>query len=147
MQVDVTVEAEIAAPVDRTAAFVADPANDTRWISGIMSAETMTDGDFGPGTRVRRVARFLGRHFDYVTEVTAYVPGVSIEMTSTSGPFPLHVTYGFEPVGASSTRVTVRNRGEPKGFFKLSGGLLAAQLRRSVTRDLARLKAILEAGR
>jgi hypothetical protein len=42
------------------------------------------------------------------------------------------------------TRMTLRNRGRPKGFSKLATPLLAAAMRRAVTRDLERLKQILE---
>jgi hypothetical protein len=42
--------------------------------------------------------------------------------------------------------MTLRNRGEPAGFAKLTSGLVAAQVRRSTRKDLALLKRLLEQG-
>ena len=40
--------------------------------------------------------------------------------------------------------MTLRNRGEPSGFANLAGPLMAAQMRKSTSRDLQLLKSILE---
>jgi hypothetical protein len=41
--------------------------------------------------------------------------------------------------------MTLRNRGEPSGFAKVAGPMLAGAMRKANRKDLARLKAILEA--
>ncbi len=41
-------------------------------------------------------------------------------------------------------RMTLRNRGEPTGFAKLSAPMVAAAMRRTNREDLDRLKALLE---
>jgi hypothetical protein len=56
----------------------------------------------------------------------------------------METTYTWEPEGASSTRMTLRNRGEPVGFAKVAGPMMAAAMRRANEKDLARLKQILE---
>ena len=40
--------------------------------------------------------------------------------------------------------MTLRNRGEPSGFFRIVAPLIAAAMRRANRKDLARLKTILE---
>lgn len=40
--------------------------------------------------------------------------------------------------------MTLRNRGEPSGFSKISGPVMAAAMRRANREDLARLNQILE---
>ena len=75
MPVDVTVEEEIARPRETVAAFATDPANDTRWIKALSHARKLTDGPVAPGTRVERIASFLGREIVYVNEVVAFEPG------------------------------------------------------------------------
>jgi hypothetical protein len=41
--------------------------------------------------------------------------------------------------------MTLRNRGEPSGSFKLLGPVMVLAIRRANRKDLARLKAVLEA--
>jgi hypothetical protein len=41
--------------------------------------------------------------------------------------------------------MTLRNRGEPAGFSKVVAPLMARAMRRANTKDLARLRSILEA--
>ena len=42
--------------------------------------------------------------------------------------------------------MTLRNRGEPAGFAKVAGPVMARAMRRANGQDLRRLKAILERG-
>jgi hypothetical protein len=43
------------------------------------------------------------------------------------------------------TIMSLRNRGEPSGSFRLLGPIMALAMRRANRKDLARLKAVLEA--
>jgi hypothetical protein len=67
------------------------------------------------GTQVERVAHFLGRRIDYVMEVAELDPGRRIVLQSIKSPFPMRVTYSFEPV-AGCTRASVRVEGDAEGF-------------------------------
>jgi hypothetical protein len=65
-------------------------------------------------------------------------------MRTAEGPFPMETTYTWEAQGEGKTRMTLRNRGEPKGFAKIVGPLMASAMRRANRKDLSRLKALLE---
>ena len=59
----------------------------------------------------------------------------------------METAYTWEPVEAVRTRMTLRNRGEPAGFAKVTARVMAAAMRRANQKDLANLKRILEAPR
>jgi hypothetical protein len=42
--------------------------------------------------------------------------------------------------------MTLRNRGNPSGFSRFAAPIMRRAMRRATTKDLARLKALLEAG-
>ena len=90
------------------------------------------------------MAHFLGRRLAYTYELIEWVPGARLVMRTAEGPFPMETSYSWEAQGEGKTRMTLRNRGEPKGFSKLVGPLMAAAMRRANRKDLARLKALLE---
>lgn len=46
--------------------------------------------------------------------------------------------------GDGATRMTLRNRGEPAGFAKVSAPMMAAAMRRANRKDLEQLKRVLE---
>ena len=46
---------------------------------------------------------------------------------------------------AAVDRMSLRNRGEPSGFKKIAAPVMAGAMRRAMTKDLERLRAILEA--
>ncbi|MFT7623765.1 MAG: hypothetical protein ACI9WU_002948 [Myxococcota bacterium] len=66
-------------------------------------------------------------------------------MATAQGPFPMETTYEFEDADDSATTMRLRNRGEPTGFGKVMGPLMAHMMRRANTKDLASIKQILEA--
>lgn len=142
MGIDVTAETLVARPRDVVRSYVIDPANDTKWIGGISEARLVTEGAVDVGTRVARVASFLGKRIEYMNEVTALTDD-ELEMRSVQGPFPMHITYGFVPDG-NGTRMTVRVRGESGGFYRIAGPLLARQVRRSIGGDVERLRRLFE---
>jgi uncharacterized membrane protein len=134
---------EIARPAGEVARYMFDWRNDPEWIGGISEARLVTDGDFGIGSRVERVASFVGKRIEYVLEVEDYQPGALLAMQSVRAPFPMSVTYEVTDArGAARARVQVE--GDASGFYKLAGPLLNLQAARSIAADLRRLKALLE---
>lgn len=143
--IDVTAATTIRAPRSDVARFVVDHRNDPAWIGGISESELLGDPPVAVGSRVRRVASFMGKRIEYVNEVTALEPDARLEMRSVKSPFPMRVTYGFEDAGGG-TATSVRVEGDPSALYRLAGPLLVRQVRRSVQGDLERLREILEKG-
>ena len=137
---------EIASARPRTdvAAYAADPDNATAWYENIKAVEWQSPRPLGVGTRLAFVARFLGRRLAYTYEVVEVVPAERFVMRTAQGPFPMQTTYTWEDAGEGATRMTLHNRGEPTGFARLVGPVVAAAMRRENRKDLERLKAILE---
>jgi uncharacterized membrane protein len=134
----------VARPREEVAAYLRDPVNDPRWIGGLRSARLVTDPPVGVGSRVERVASFLGRRIEYVNEITE-LTGTRLAMRSVRSPFPMQVTYGFEDAG-QATEVSVRVEGDASRAYRLADPIMAALVRRSVRRDLRTLKRVLENG-
>jgi uncharacterized membrane protein len=144
MAVDVLTETVIRRPASEVAAYAADPDHAPDWYVNIKSVEWKTPRPLAVGSRVAFVARFLGRTLAYTYEIAEYVEGRRLAMRTSEGPFPMETTYTFEPAADGATRMTLRNRGTPAGFSRLVAPFMAAAMRRANTKDLARLKAVLE---
>jgi hypothetical protein len=166
MGVDVTVEQRIERPRDEVARFAMDPANDTRWILALDSARVLPGGpggsapggsgpggsgpgaddadEVGRGTRVERIAGFLGRRIEYVNEIEEYDPPRRLAMRSVKAPFPMTVVYEFEEVGDGATLARIRAGGDTRGFYSVAGPLLNQMVKRGIGRDLEALKDLME---
>lgn len=144
MPVDVTTEIEIDRSCEEVARFAGDPSRSPEWYSNIDSVEWRSTPPLRVGSRLAFVARFLGRRLAYTYEIVEHVAGERLVMRTTQGPFPMETTYTWRATGPRSTRMTLRNRGEPSGFTRWIAPFLAAAVRRANRKDLARLKAVLE---
>lgn len=119
MAIDVKAEVLIGRPRDDVAGFAMDADNDPIWIGGITEARTLTDPPMAKGTKVQRIASFLGKRIEYVNEVVEYDPKSLLVMRSIKGPFPMIITYDFaESDGGALARIRVQ--GEAGGFYTLA---------------------------
>jgi uncharacterized membrane protein len=143
--VDVLTEIVIDRPRDEVAAFAGDPSNAPRWYVNIKSVEWKTPPPAKVGSRIAFVAHFLGRRLAYTYELVELTEGSRLVMRTSEGPFPMETTYTWESPTAGTTRMTLRNRGEPRGFSALVAPMMASAMRRANRKDLVRLKALLEA--
>ena len=137
-------EIVIGRPCAEVAGYAADPSHAPQWYANIESVRWQTPPPVQVGSRMDFVARFLGRRLAYTYEIVDLVPGERIVMRTAQGPFPMETTYTWQPVDATGTRMTLRNRGEPSGFGRVAAPVMAAAMRRANEKDLARLKRLLE---
>ena len=145
MSVDVQTEIVIDRPVDDVAAYTIDPTNAPEWYANIDSVDWQTPPPATVGSKMTFVARFLGRRLEYTYEIAELEPGRRLIMRTAQGPFPMETTYTFAAVTETSTRMTLRNRGEPAGFSKVLAPMMQPAMRRANNKDLASIKKILEA--
>ena len=141
---DVVTETVIDRPRAEVAEYASDPDNVPRWYVNIHSVEWKTSPPLELGSGLAFVARLLGRRLAYTYEIVELVPGERLVMRTAEGPFPMETTYTWEPLGEGQTRMTLRNRGEPRGFGKWAAPLMMGAVRRANRKDLERLKSLLE---
>ena len=125
-------------------AYAADPTNAPAWYDNIESATWETDPPLRVGSRVAFVARFMGRQLTYTYEIVELVPEERLVMRTAEGPFPMETKYTWVSTAEGYTRMTLRNRGEPTGFFKLVAPIMVGAIRRANNKDLNQLKTILQ---
>ena len=92
------------------------------------------------------MAQFLGRRLVYTYEVVEFTPGRRLVMRTAQGPFPMETTYTWESVDENRTKMSLRNRGTPSGFARITEPVMTASVRRANQKDLVRLKQLLETG-
>jgi len=144
MPVDIITETIIDRPLVEVAAYAGNPDNAPAWYVNIKSVEWKTAPPLRVGSRLAFVAHFLGRRLAYTYEIVDLVPAERLVMRTAEGPFPMETTYTWAAASERSTRMTLRNRGEPRGLGKLAAPLMASAMRRANQKDLTRLKTILE---
>ncbi len=144
MSVDVRTEVLIERPVDVVAGYAGDPTNAPEWYVNIDSVDWQTGPPVALGSRMDFVARFLGRRLSYTYEIVELSLPHRLVMRTAEGPFPMETSYEWAAAGEGTTRMTLRNRGEPSGFASVAAPMMAAAMRRANSKDLANLKRLLE---
>ena len=142
--VDVSTAMVIRKPLDEVATYASNPDNAPAWYVNIKKVDWRTPRPLRVGSRVSFVARFLGRQFEYVYEITEFQFGQRLVMRTAEGPFPMETSYEWQSVDSGCTRMTLRNRGNTDGFARLLTPFMGMAVRRANEKDLVRLKSILE---
>jgi uncharacterized membrane protein len=142
--VDVQTEIVIKCPIEKVAAFASDPDNATRWYINIKAVEWKTPKPLQLGSLVAFKAKFLGKELAYTYEIVENIPNKKFIMRTADGPFPMETTYEWEKINENLTRMKLRNRGTPSGFSKLFAPFMISMMRKANTKDLIKLRSILE---
>src|SRR5215813_14235333 len=85
-------------PVEEVFAFVSNPENYPKWVSGSSDVTITSTGPIGVGTTFRSAFTFLGRRIEGEVEFTEYEPNRSYAQKTTSGPLPVESRVTFERV-------------------------------------------------
>lgn len=140
---DVTVVIERS--VSEVFRMIANYENNVRWQDGVVRATQLTPGDPGVGTRVGYTRKVMGREIDTEAEIVVFEPDARIRIQSDTAVFSYLGGYDFQ---GSGTSTTVHYRGEitTKPLLGFLGKAVAGKFGSQMSSDLARLKALLEAG-
>jgi len=123
-------------------AFVTNHDNTTKWQNGVDAV--IPDGPPNVvGSKYTEVRKFMGQEMKSVMEITAFEQDSKWAARVLKGPVPFVVTATFTAEG-SGTKMHTTVEGEPKGFFKIAGGMLESQLTKSLQEDAKTLKKLLE---
>ena len=142
--VDVTTSITSACPLAVVSDFSSNPENATRWYKNIKLSVWKSEPPLSVGSLVMFRAHFLGRSLEYTYEVSKFEKGAVLIMRTSEGPFPMETTYQWEKVSEAETLMTLRNRGEPRGFSRIVAPLMQRMMRKANEEDLLALKTILE---
>jgi hypothetical protein len=141
--VEVQTEIVIHRPMHIVSEYASNPDNAPEWYENIKSAEWKTPKPLSVGSQIAFVAFFMGKRLAYTYEVIE-LSNKRLIMKTAMGPFPMETTYEWEAIGLSSTRMTLRNKGQPSGFSKLFSPFIKVMMKKANQKDLLRLKHLLE---
>lgn len=124
-------------------AVLSDFEQNPTWQNGMVECTFLTEPPLRVGSRYRQRARFAGRDIHSTFEVIELEPGRRVKATTIEGTFPITFTRSVEPHG-EGTRVRAIVEGDASGVFRIAVPIMRAMVKRSVDRDYARLKELLE---
>jgi polyketide cyclase/dehydrase/lipid transport protein len=126
--------------------FIAVPENGPRWQESAVSTRVTTPGPVGLGSEMEHEGRWLRMRIPTTAVVTVYEPPLQYgyDITTKLFPKPSLMRYAVEPV-AEGTRLTLSNEVPGSGWTKPFEPLLQRSVQGMFERDVARLKALIEA--
>ena len=117
--VDVTTSIEILLPVGEVSQYTSNPDNAPEWYVNIKSVDWKTPKPLSVGSQIAFIAHFLGKKLSYTYEVIEMMIDKKFVMKTSEGPFPMETTYTWDKLNENTTKMTLRNKGNPVGFSKL----------------------------
>jgi uncharacterized protein YndB with AHSA1/START domain len=122
------------------------PEDTPKWSSSAVEEALTSPGPVGIGSTRRAVVRsFGGRTTTNETVVTEFEPNRKVAMRTTSAPVPFGASWSFSGV-PGGTRVDWSWSFEFTGALRLLAPAFGSYFRRSLQKDLDRLKLMMEAG-
>jgi len=145
-QVHVEAATIIKATPEQVFRFITIPENGPRWQESAVSTRVVTPGSIGLGSRMEHEGRWLGMRVPTNAVVTVYEPPLSYgyDITTKLAPKPSLMRYAVEP-DAEGTKLTLSNEASGAVWMKPIEPLLRRSIQGMFERDVARLKALIEA--
>ena len=141
--IDLETTVEIARPVPKVFAFVADQTNAPEWQDGLHEVRRLTEGPIGVGTEHEFTRRFAGREMVSRNRFVSFEEDRFVEFEIPSGWLRGRASYRTAP-SATGTSLTSRIQFRAHGPARLFESLLSRLIARDSRRDEARLKRLLE---
>ena len=119
--------------------YMTNPANLRQWQTSKTRVEVLTEGDPGPGFRVREWTKPPGgKEFEQVVEFTEFVRPSRLHTHIVEGPQPIDGTWALSPDGGG-TRVNFVAEGPLNGWMRV----LEPIVRRTIDRQFAKYHELL----
>lgn len=142
--VDVVTEIMIRCPLQKVSEYAANPDHAPEWYVNIDSVEWRTEKPLSVHSQIAFKATFLGKNLSYIYEIKEFIPEQKLVMKTANGPFPMETTYKWESMDESTTKMTLRNQGNPTGFSKWMTPIMSTMMKKANKKDLKKIKDILE---
>ena len=124
--------------------FISEPENIPRYVSGIISAQKVSEGPMGVGAQATTTAMLLGRRSVTLQTYTRFDRGQMLIRESTDGPIEYILT-DFLRLEGGGTRLRRVLVGDTRGFFAdLAAPLIRRNAQRGTDLALATLKDLME---
>jgi uncharacterized membrane protein len=137
---------EISRPAAEVFSYLDEVGRHHEWQDALVSTTVETDGPTRVGTHVVEHRSLPGGTRDISYEITEHDPPRKASFRGTTGPVRPAGTYTVDPIGESSSRITVELDLEGHGIGKLFAILARRQAAKQVPADLATFKRLLEGG-
>jgi uncharacterized membrane protein len=137
---------EINRPAEEVFAYLDELHRHSEWQSSLVSAKVETEGPTRVGTRVVERRKVPGGARDIPYEITEHEPPRKASFRGTAGPVRPVGTITVEPVGESSSRMTLELALEGRGIGKLFAIFARRQAAKEVPESHEKFKEVLESG-
>lgn len=125
--------------------FVSNPANNTQWKRGAISADWTSESPPSVGSILRESAKFMGRTMEGTSEIIAWDPPNEDGQKKVGKDWSAEVTMKLEPK-ENGTQLTILSQHEMRGFMKIMERMVGRQGEKEWASVLDTLKVLLESG-
>jgi uncharacterized membrane protein len=137
---------EIKRPAQEVFAYLDQLDRHTEWQSSLVSAKVETEGATRVGTRVVERRKVPGGARDIPYEITDHQPPRTASFRGTAGPVRPVGTVTVDPLGESSSRMTLELELEGHGIGKLFAIFARRQAAKELPKSHQKFKELLESG-
>jgi hypothetical protein len=123
--------------------YLSNPANDVDWRESTMEADWVTDPPPGIGSRFKSVDKFLGRRFQYTSEITRWDRPHAYGAKTLDGTARVEFTAELTPLD-SGTSLSLHGQARFVGILGYFERFVAKQFHKQLDLEWETLKEILE---